>query len=92
MPKGPQLAGAAANVAEPTGDRRPPTGHRCLRLNEVCRRVGLGETCIRTMIGRGEFPAPFKIGARAVGWLETDVEAWIEARVAKRVIFKAYKT
>jgi len=34
------------------------------------------------MIGRGEFPAPVKLGARAVGWRRSDIEAWLESRPA----------
>jgi prophage regulatory protein len=61
---------------------------RALRMSEVCARTGLGETCIRTMIARGEFPAPFRLGQRAIAWLESDVDAWIAARAARRVKFK----
>jgi len=28
----------------------------------------------------GDFPAPIKIGKRAVGWLEAEVHAWLESR------------
>jgi prophage regulatory protein len=51
-------------------------------------RVGMRETALRQMMARGQFPAPFKIGARAVAWLEADVDAWIAERAARRIIFK----
>ncbi|WP_442781004.1 helix-turn-helix transcriptional regulator [Alteromonas sp. a30] len=28
----------------------------------------------------GEFPRSIRIGARAVGWLESDIDQWIETR------------
>ncbi len=28
-----------------------------------------------------DFPEPIKIGARAVAWVEEEVDAWIEARI-----------
>jgi prophage regulatory protein len=58
-------------------------------MAEVCDRVGLGETCIRSMMERGDFPRPFRIGQRAVAFLETDVDRWIADRAAKRVMFTA---
>jgi prophage regulatory protein len=65
-----------------------PGGLTCLRLPEVRRRTGLGETAIRTLMREGQFPAPFKLGQRAIAWLESDVDAWIEARAAKRMMFR----
>lgn len=29
------------------------------------------------------FPRPVKLGARAVGWVESEVEAWVTAQVEK---------
>jgi prophage regulatory protein len=76
--------------ADPTSGGGQPLGdQRCLRLNEVCARVGLGETCIRNMVERGEFPPPFKLGTRAVAWLSSDIDSWIASRATRRVMFKA---
>jgi prophage regulatory protein len=86
-PKGHQPPGAGAIVTEPTFSRRVPTGQRCLRLPQVEDRTGLKETAIREKVKLGDFPAPFKLGARAVAWLEADVDAWIADRAAKRVLF-----
>jgi len=36
------------------------------------------------MMSRGEFPKPLPIGLRAVGWLESEVDAWLETRIAER--------
>nr|WP_010597693.1 AlpA family phage regulatory protein [Rickettsiella massiliensis] len=35
------------------------------------------------MVAKGEFPKPIKLGKRSVGWLESDVDAWIEACIKK---------
>lgn len=50
------------------------------RRPAVSARVGFGKTHIYEMIARGEFPAPISLSKRAVGWLSSDVDAWIEAR------------
>ncbi len=52
-----------------------------LRLPEVRSRVGLSRSAIYLAISRAEFPRPVQLGARAVGWLESEVEDWIGERV-----------
>ena len=37
------------------------------------------------MVFRGDFPAPIKLGARAVGWVETEVAQWLEGRKVHRL-------
>lgn len=54
---------------------------RFLRLKQVREKIGLGKTAIREKIKRGEFPAPYPLGARAVGFLESEINAWIDSRV-----------
>ena len=58
--------------------------HKVLRLPVVMDRVGLGSSFIYLLIQRGEFPKPIKIGARAVAWIEPEVDVWIEERLADR--------
>lgn len=52
-----------------------------LRLPRVKNATGLSRSTIYSYVKKGAFPAPVRLGARAVGWLESDVEAWISARV-----------
>ena len=59
-----------------------PQGDRILRRREVERRVGLGRSAIYAAINRGEFPKPIKLTSRAVGWRQSDIEAWLARRVA----------
>jgi hypothetical protein len=68
--KSPQRSGAGANGMTRSSAHAQlleHVGFRVLRMREVCCRVGLGETCIRKMMARGEFPPQFKLGVRAVG-------------------------
>ena len=55
---------------------------KILRMPQVKDYTGLSRTGIYDRIAKGEFPAPIPIGARAVGWLESEVDAWIAHRVA----------
>jgi prophage regulatory protein len=52
-----------------------------LRLPTVQNRTGLSRSTIYFKISEGQFPKPINLGARAVGWLESDVEAWVATRV-----------
>lgn len=51
------------------------------RLPAVLQRIGVSRSTLYALIKAGEFKAPISLGARAVGWLETDVSDFIEARV-----------
>ena len=52
-----------------------------LRLKHVKARTGLSRSTIYQRIKEGSFPAQVSLGPRAVGWLETDIGAWIEHQV-----------
>ncbi len=54
---------------------------RFLRLPDVKHASGYGRTAIYQKIKAGEFPKPYALGARAVGWLADDIDAWIESRI-----------
>jgi len=57
---------------------REPT---ILRRKQVEARTGLARSTIYQYVKDGVFPKPVQLGARAVGWLEAEVSAWIAARV-----------
>ena len=53
---------------------------RVIRRPVVEHLTGLSRSSIYAMIANGEFPAQIKIGIRAVGWRQSEIEAWIESR------------
>ena len=53
---------------------------RFLRSPEVLERVRLGRTTVWRMERDGDFPPRRKIGDGAVGWLESEVDEWIQSR------------
>ncbi|WP_410017177.1 helix-turn-helix transcriptional regulator [Pseudomonas sp. 5P_3.1_Bac2] len=54
---------------------------RFLRLPEVEFVVGKKRSSIYRAISEGKFPAPYELGSsRSVGWLSTDISAWILSR------------
>jgi prophage regulatory protein len=52
-----------------------------LRRPSVQSRTGLSRSSIYLNISKGTFPKPIHLGARAVGWLESDIDNWIDARI-----------
>lgn len=52
-----------------------------LRLPAVKTRVGLSRSAIYLAVSRAEFPRPVRLGVRAVGWLESEIEDWLRERV-----------
>lgn len=54
---------------------------RFLRLPDVKLASGYQRTAIYEKIKAGEFPKPYPLGARAVGWLADDIDEWIEGRI-----------
>ncbi|HGO5397599.1 TPA: KilA-N domain-containing protein [Klebsiella oxytoca] len=61
----------------------PVHQRKILRMREVMKRTGFGRAWIYRMIERGEFPAQIKIGRRAVGFIEQEVDNWINAKINK---------
>jgi prophage regulatory protein len=63
--------------------RKPP---RIIRHSVVRDRLSVSAAKLFDMIAKGQFPKPFTIvpGGRAVGWLESDVDAWIVERSTRR--------
>lgn len=55
--------------------------HTILRLPEVKRSTGLSRSTIYLRISEGTFPRPVSLGGRAVGWLEAEVQDWLERRI-----------
>jgi prophage regulatory protein len=54
-----------------------------LRLPAVKARTGLSRSSIYQHIADGSFPRPVSLGARAVGWVESDIEGWIFRKITE---------
>jgi len=65
-----------------------------IRLNEVISRTGCSRTYIYRKMKEGTFPKGLKLGGplkdhykfdnRAIGWIEDEVDQWIEDRIEER--------
>ena len=54
---------------------------KILRLPIVLDRTGLSRSTVYQRVTEGNFPRPVSLGARAVGWIETEVEEWIARQI-----------
>lgn len=52
-----------------------------LRLPQVCKVTGLGRSMIYKLEGERRFPSRVRIGLRAVGWVESEVQLWLANRI-----------
>lgn len=57
---------------------------KLLRLPEVKARTGLSRSTLYALIRQGDFPHHVPLGLRCVGWLESEIDGWIAARIASR--------
>ena len=55
--------------------------HTILRLPAVKTRTGLSRSTIYLRVSQGSFPKPVSLGARAVGWVEKEVNDWLDLQI-----------
>jgi prophage regulatory protein len=55
--------------------------HTILRLPAVKTRTGLSRSTIYLRVSQGTFPKPVSLGARAVGWVEAEIQEWLQQQI-----------
>lgn len=56
---------------------------RVIRQKEVSDKLGLSKATVWLYVRtRDDFPKPIRLGANSVGWLESEIDAFIDARIA----------
>ncbi|WP_370557378.1 AlpA family transcriptional regulator [Edwardsiella tarda] len=54
-----------------------------IRLSEVQRRTGYSKAWIYRLLKENRFPQSVKIGARSIAFVESEVDDWINQRIAE---------
>lgn len=54
--------------------------YKILRRDAVEQLTGLSRSTIYSMMKEGSFPQSVRLGKRAVGWLESELHAWLTSR------------
>lgn len=57
---------------------------RLLTKKEVRRKVCYSPQHIARLEAQGQFPRRVRLGQNRVGWVETEIDEWIEARILER--------
>jgi len=52
-----------------------------IRLNKVKEITSLSKSSIYRLISEGDFPKQVQIGKRAVVWVRSDINAWINQKL-----------
>jgi prophage regulatory protein len=55
--------------------------HQVLKLNDVKERTKKSRSSIYDGMKEGTFPRQITLGPRAVGWLESSIDQWIQSRI-----------
>jgi prophage regulatory protein len=64
----------------------PPVANvqfKVLRLPQVCEVTGLRRSMIYQLEAEQRFPRRIKIGVRAVGWIQGEVQQWVIQRIER---------
>ncbi len=56
---------------------------KILRIRNVTEATGLSRTTLWRLERRGDFPHRIRLSPNSIGWIETEVEEWIESRPRK---------
>jgi len=54
-----------------------------IRLSEVQRRTGYSKAWIYRLLKESRFPQSVKIGSRAIAFVESEIDEWIDQRIAE---------
>ena len=55
-----------------------------LRLNKIKEKTGLSRSNIYRKVANGEFPKPISLGGKAIGWIENEINEWINGKISER--------
>lgn len=77
-PRSTSSTSSTSPAADPGRVSRATQPEILRRLPDVLIRTGKSKPAIYAGIRRGDFPAPVKIGVRAVAWRDSDLIAWQE--------------
>lgn len=59
---------------------------RLIRLSEVMNKTGFGKAWIYRLISQNRFPQPVKIGIRAIAFIESEIDEWIQLTIELSLI------
>lgn len=55
-----------------------------IKIRGVTLVTQISRSAIYELIKKGLFPKPIKLGVRASGWFESEIEQWLEEKAKQR--------
>lgn len=55
-----------------------------ISIERVIEKTTLGRSTLYTYMRDGKFPPSVRLGDRHVGWVEAEVDGWLQARINAR--------
>jgi prophage regulatory protein len=75
------MTAARLTVARGKQEGRAASAGRFLRVADVIATTGLSRATIYRLVANDDFPRQHALTARCIGWWESDVDAWLRARL-----------
>ena len=57
-----------------------------LRRPQVEIKTGLSKSAIYSGMQDGSFPRPIRLGPRTVGWIDVEIDEWVQAKIDDRMV------
>ena len=57
-----------------------------LRMKDVIKKTGLSRSAIYNFVASNSFPRPIKLGVKAMGWADSEIDDWILSKMADRTV------
>lgn len=57
---------------------------RVMRIQEVIELTGTSRSTVYRWVGEGKFVKPIKLSATSIGFLASEVEAWLDSKIQAR--------
>ena len=57
---------------------------KLIKLKDVIDITGLSRSFVYALAQKGDFPKPVKLSERSSAWVKSEVDDWIDARIATR--------
>lgn len=83
------------NTSPNTSDQfyvRTEANERVLRLTALLAVIDISAPTLWRRVKDKSFPRPISLGGRSVGWLQSEIHAWIKARTGLRDQIHAVKS
>ncbi|WP_420712398.1 helix-turn-helix transcriptional regulator [Niveibacterium sp. 24ML] len=58
---------------------------RVLKIRDVCEKLAVSRTALWRLCKRSDFPLQVQLGGRLSGFLEHEIDEWLEVQAAARV-------